>query len=336
MVEKPVILVTGGAGYIGSHVCQEVANQGFVPVAYDNLSAGHAWAVKWGPLELGDIQDIPKLRMVFDKYKPKAVVHLAAHAYVGESVENPLKYYKNNVAGTLALLEIMLQVGIKNIVFSSSCATYGIPEKMPISEQQNQKPINPYGASKLFVERILIDFVNAYGFKAVCLRYFNAAGADPQGQIGEIHNPETHIIPIVCNVALGNIDFVSVFGNDYNTPDGTCIRDYTHVSDLATAHVKAINLMKNPGFSFEAFNLGSGRGYSVLDIIRAVEKASLKKVQIRFSEKRAGDPPVLISDIRKAQSVLEWTPQFAKIDEIVEHAWNFMINSNDSDKGVGF
>ncbi len=229
------ILVTGGAGYIGSHTCKTLARAGYKPITYDNLVYGHRRAVKWGPLEVGDLADRQRLGAVIEKYNPKAIIHFAAYAYVGESLENPGKYYRNNIGGTLNILEAMRDHGIVNIVFSSTCATYGIPESLPIPEDHPQSPINPYGASKLMVERILKDFAYAHGIRYVSLRYFNAAGADPDAEIGEVHEPETHLIPLVLDVALGKRDNIKIFGTDYKTPDGTCIRDYVHVIDLAEA-----------------------------------------------------------------------------------------------------
>ncbi len=234
--EKP-ILVTGGAGYIGSHACKALANAGYMPVTYDNLVYGHREAVKWGPLEEGDIADPIRLESVLRKYGPKAVMHFAAYAYVGESVENPSKYYRNNVAGTLTLLDTMRTCAVDKLIFSSTCATYGMPEQIPITEDHPQNPINPYGRSKLMIEWILKDYAAAYGLKYVSLRYFNAAGADPDGEIGEDHDPETHLIPLVLDVALGRRDHLNIFGTDYDTTDGTCIRDYIHVTDLADAHL---------------------------------------------------------------------------------------------------
>lgn len=319
------VLVVGGAGYIGSHVCKEIAKKGWTPVVYDNLSTGHEWAVKWGVLEIGDLADAARLKTVFKKYKPEAVIHLAAFAYVGESVVHPEKYYVNNVCGTLSLLSAMREMNVRKFVFSSTCASYGLPDKIPIDESQEQKPINPYGTSKLFVEKILADYVAAYKFKAICLRYFNAAGSDPEGEIGEVHDPETHIIPIAIEVAKGTRKQVTVFGNDYDTADGSCIRDYTHVADLARAHVASLNYMENEEFTFDAFNLGTGRGYSVFDIIKAVEKVSLKKVHFTVSERRAGDPPVLVADPSKIRKAMGWQAEYTEIDEIVRHAWNFAV-----------
>jgi UDP-arabinose 4-epimerase len=250
------ILVTGGAGYIGSHTCKALSLAGYYPITYDNMVCGHSWAVKWGPLEEGDINDRKRLDEVIDKYKPSAVLHFAALAYVGESVIHPRKYFRNNVAGSMTLLEAMCDNGINNIVFSSSCATYGNPEVIPIPEEHSQNPINPYGASKFMVERILQDFDHAYNIKHVSLRYFNAAGAGKDGDIGECHEPETHLIPLVLETALGKRPHISIFGDNHKTTDGTCVRDYIHVEDLAQAHIAALKFLETHDSS-ERFNLGN-------------------------------------------------------------------------------
>ena len=268
---KDPILVTGGAGYIGAHACKALARAGYTPITYDNMVYGHAAAVKWGPLEEGDITDYARLEAVMRKYNPKAVMHFAAYAYVGESVEKPSKYYRNNVAGTLTLLESMRSCGIDKIIFSSTCATYGMPEQIPIPEDHPQNPINPYGRSKLMIEWILKDFAAAYDMRYVSLRYFNAAGADPDAEIGEDHDPETHLIPLVLDVASGKRDHIEIFGTDYDTPDGTCIRDYIHVTDLADAHLLALEYLMNGGKS-DVFNLGNGNGFSVREVIAAALK----------------------------------------------------------------
>lgn len=248
------ILVTGGAGYIGSHACKALALAGYTPVAYDNLVYGHESAVKWGPFEKGDISDRKRLDQVIEKHRPAAVMHFAAYAYVGESVDDPGKYYRNNVVGTLTLLEAMRDHSIDQFVFSSTCATYGVPQQMPIAEDHTQQPINPYGASKLMVEQMLRDFGVAHGLRAISLRYFNAAGADPDAEIGEDHDPETHLIPLVLDAAAGRRESIAVFGDDYATPDGTCIRDYIHVTDLASAHVLALQALES-GAESNAYNL---------------------------------------------------------------------------------
>ena len=303
------VLVTGGAGYIGSHACKALARAGYLPIVYDNLSYGHEWAVKWGPFERGDILDRTRLDEVLARYRPDAVMHFAAFAYVGESVTDPGKYYRNNVVGSLTLLEAMRDLGITKIVFSSSCATYGLPDRLPISEDAPQRPINPYGASKLMVERMLADFGSAHGLVSTALRYFNAAGADPDGEIGEEHDPETHLIPLVLDAASGRRPHITIFGTDYDTPDGTCIRDYIHVADLAKAHVLALQAIE-AGTSAHAYNLGNGRGFSVREVINSVERVTGLSVPAMLGERRAGDPAVLVSDASRARKMLSWQPEF--------------------------
>jgi len=316
------ILVTGGAGYVGSHACKALFHAGYIPVAYDNLICGHRRLVKWGPFEEGDIADSAKLREVIEKYNPTAIMHFAAFAYVSESVKNPGKYYRNNVSGTLSLLEVMRDYGTKRIIFSSSCATYGISDSPYISETHSQNPVNPYGRTKLMVEQMLGDFDLAYGIKSIALRYFNAAGADPDGETGEDHTPETHLIPLVLDVAVGKRQNVTIFGNDYATADGTCIRDYIHVSDLADAHVLALKLLENHMAS-NSFNLGNGVGYSVKEIISTTEQITGLAVPTINGTRRQGDPDRLLADTHKAKSVLGWTPQYGDIETIIKHAWNF-------------
>ena len=323
---KP-ILVTGGAGYIGSHVCKALSKAGYTPVTYDSLEYGHEWAVKWGPLEVGDIQDRTRLDQVIEKYRPEAVMHFAAYAYVGESVENPGKYYRNNVAGTLTLLEALRDNGIKNIIFSSTCATYGIPEYIPLTEEHPQNPINPYGSGKLMIEKMLQDFDTAHGIKSVSLRYFNAAGADPDGDIGEDHTPETHLIPLVLDVALGRSEMIKIFGTDYDTPDGTCIRDYIHVSDLADAHVLALEYLRKKGKT-DFFNLGNGNGFSVKEVVDASRVLTGKKIPSKSWERRPGDPAVLIGSSDKARRVLGWRPEYRQMEMIVETAWEWVRKSS--------
>lgn len=250
------VLVTGGAGYIGSHACKALSQKGYTPITYDNLVHGHRWAVRWGPLEVGDINDRARLNAVIQQYRPEAIMHFAAYAYVGESVLDPGKYYRNNVAGSLTLLEAARDHGIDKFIFSSSCATYGTPEQIPIPEAHPQHPINPYGASKLMIERMLADFGSAHGLRSISLRYFNAAGADPDAKIGECHDPETHLIPLILDVAAGKRPVLTIFGEDYDTPDGTCIRDYIHVTDLADAHLLALQLLDR-GEESTVFNLGN-------------------------------------------------------------------------------
>lgn len=316
------ILVTGGAGYIGSHTCKMLKQAGFVPVTYDNLVYGHRDAVLWGPFIKGDLFDTRLLQETFSIHQPIAVIHFAAYAYVGESVIDPGKYYRNNVSGTINLLETMRRNDCSNIIFSSTCATFGIPDTLPIRENSPQLPVNPYGRSKLMIEQILADYDQAYGLKHIVLRYFNAAGADPSAEIGEQHEPETHLIPLVILAALGKIKSIEVYGTDYQTPDGTAIRDYIHVTDLADAHVKALQLLNTADHS-ESFNLGTGRGTSVREIIDSVERISGKKVPVSFGPRRPGDPPALVSGSQKATEKLKWKPAFSDIDSIIETAWNF-------------
>jgi len=314
------ILVTGGAGYIGSHTCKILAQQGYVPVVFDNLSSGHEWAAKWGPLERGDILDRSALDRAIETHRPSACLHFAAFAYVGESVAHPGKYYRNNVAGSLTLLEALRDHGVDQFVLSSTCATYGVPDRVPIDETMPQAPINPYGASKLMVERMLADFYAAHALRSVALRYFNAAGADPDAEIGEDHDPETHLIPLVLDAACGASDAITVFGTDYETADGTCVRDYIHVTDLAKAHVLALKALEQ-GLQHRAFNLGNGQGYSVREVIASVERVTSRRVPFKAGERRPGDPARLISDSARAGKELLWSPQIVELDEIIGTAW---------------
>ncbi|MEH6518308.1 MAG: UDP-glucose 4-epimerase GalE [Halioglobus sp.] len=319
MPDRRKVLVTGGAGYIGSHTCKALARDGFLPVTFDNLSRGHEWAVKWGPLVVGDIADGEALRKAFQVHRPIAVIHFAAFAYVGESVTDPAMYYHNNVAGSLSLLRAALEAEVESIVFSSTCSTYGVPDTIPIDETHEQRPVNPYGATKLAVERMLADFGIAYGMRSMSLRYFNAAGADPEGEIGECHDPETHALPLAILSALGGNAPFQIFGTDYPTPDGTAIRDYIHVSDLATGHVAALLHLLKDGKSL-SLNLGTGHGHSVRELVSSVERVSGKQVDVREAPRRAGDPPVLIADASSAKETLGWQPKFISIDDIVETA----------------
>jgi UDP-arabinose 4-epimerase len=314
------ILVTGGAGYIGAHACKALDRAGYLPIAYDNLVYGHRSAVKWGPLEVGDISDRQRLEAVMDQYKPLAVMHFAAYAYVGESVEKPSKYYQNNVVGTLTLLETMRRCDIDKIIFSSTCATYGMPEQIPITEDHPQRPINPYGRSKLMIEWILDDYSRAYDLKYVALRYFNAAGADPDGEIGEDHDPETHLIPLVLAVAGGRKTHIDIFGTDYDTPDGTCIRDYIHVSDLADAHLLALEDLINNGAS-AAYNLGNGNGFSVREVIEVAVKITGRKIPFREANRRVGDPPILIGNSDRIAGSLDWQLLHSSLENIISTAW---------------
>lgn len=322
MNPAPVVLVTGGAGYIGSHACKALAQAGYLPVAFDNLVYGHRWAVRWGPLEVGDIADRARLDAVIAQYRPVAVMHFAAFSYVGESVSDPGKYYRNNVAGTLTLLEAMRDHGIDRLIFSSTCATYGVPMEIPISEAHPQAPINPYGASKWMIERMLADFGAAHGLRSVALRYFNAAGADPEGEIGEDHDPETHLIPLVLDAAAGRRPHITVFGEDYDTPDGTCIRDYIHVTDLADAHVLALRAL-DAGEPGAAYNLGNGLGFSVQEVIDHAREVTGLKVPVIAGPRRPGDPPRLVGDARRATTELGWQPRYADLDRIIETAWQW-------------
>jgi UDP-arabinose 4-epimerase len=316
------ILVMGGAGYVGSHACKGLATSGLNPIAYDNLVAGHDWAVKWGPLARGDILDRDRLDEVFRLYKPSAVLHFAAHAYVGESVEHPSRFYINNVSGSLNLLDAMRRHDVKQMVFSSTCATYGIPEAVPISEAHPQKPINPYGSSKLMVERILADYGAAYGLRSISLRYFNAAGADPEGQIGEDHDPETHLIPLVLSAARGG-EPITIYGTDYDTPDGTCIRDFIHVTDLADAHVLALKALQQQ-CDRPSYNLGTGKGHSVREVIEIAEAATGHRVRLKEGPRRAGDPPRLVANASRAQRELGWQTRYSDLDQIIRTAWNWV------------
>jgi len=318
-MSAPAVLVTGGAGYIGSHTCKALAHAGFLPVTLDNLVHGHEWAVKWGPLIKADLADINAVDAVFAAYHPEAVLHFAAFAYVGESVVAPEKYYRNNIGGTLNLLDVMLGHGCRHIVFSSTCATYGIPTTVPISEDQIQRPINPYGWSKLMVEQILSDYERAHPIRYCALRYFNAAGADPEGAIGEDHSPETHLIPLLIEAALGRRPAVEIFGTDYPTPDGTAVRDYIHVGDLAQAHERALAHLLNGGES-ACLNIGTGRGHSIREVIRAVQSVTGRQVPITDSPRRPGDPPTLVADPRRATEILGWFPRAADLQTIIATA----------------
>lgn len=322
---KSTILVTGGAGYIGSHAVLSLQQAGYDVVVLDNLVYGHRELVEEvlkTKLVVGDTNDRPLLDDLFATHEIAAVMHFAAYAYVGESVGDPAKYYRNNVTGTLTLLEAMLAANIKKFVFSSTCATYGVPKTVPIPEEHPQAPINPYGMTKLMVERILADFHTAYDFKSVCFRYFNAAGADPEGRLGEDHNPETHLIPLVLQAALGKRDSISVFGTDYPTPDGTCIRDYIHVNDLATAHVLGLNYLLQGGDS-QAFNLGNGSGFSVKEVIEMAKTVSGREIKVVECDRRPGDPPALVGSSDKAKEILGWQSQYADLKQIITHAWNW-------------
>lgn len=315
------ILVIGGAGYIGSHMVRMLAKQGYNPVVFDNLSKGHREAVANYPFELGDLGDKARLTEVFKKYGIEAVMHFAAFAEVGESVKEPSKYYHNNVAKVLDLLDALVENDIKYFVFSSTAATFGEPIHPKIDESHPQNPINPYGNTKLMVEKILADFDTAYGLKATALRYFNASGADDSGEIGESHNPETHLIPIVLQAAAGKRASIKMFGTDYPTPDGTCVRDYVHVNDLARAHILALEKMFKDNVS-ERFNLGSGNGFSVAEIVKEAKRITGIDFTVEKAPRRDGDPAVLVADSAKAERILGWKPQY-NLTRIIETAWNW-------------
>ncbi|MFN3523104.1 MAG: UDP-glucose 4-epimerase GalE [Phenylobacterium sp.] len=315
------VLVTGGAGYVGSHVCLRLAEAGFQPVVYDNLSNGHAEFVKWGPLEVGDIRNPARLDAVFAEYKPVAVLHFAALIEVGESVKEPGRFYDNNVAGAICLIEAARRAGVNALVFSSTCATYGAPERVPLDETHPQAPLNPYGRTKLMVEQVLRDLDRYAGFRSISLRYFNAAGADPQGRIGERHEPETHAIPLAIRAAMGLGANFRLMGEDYPTPDGTAVRDYIHVLDLADAHVLALKRLLAGGPT-DAFNLGTGAGTSVRQLIASIQRSSNIAFEVERAPRREGDAPVLVADNRKAREILGWTPRF-NLDDIIDSAWRW-------------
>ena len=320
-----MILIVGGAGYIGSHLNKEISKKGIKTVIFDNLSYGHRDFVKWGTFEKGDLGNIEDIRSVFRKYPIEAVMHFAAFTYVGESVEDPQKYYLNNVKNTLNLLQVMLEENVKYFVFSSTCATYGNPVEIPITENHPQNPINPYGKGKLIVETVLKDYSDAYGLKYASLRYFNAAGADPDGDVGELHDPETHLIPLILDVAAGKREDIKIFGTDYDTPDGTCIRDYIHVTDLAEAHILALEYLQNGGKS-DFFNLGNGNGFSVKEVIETARKVTGKNIKAAEADRRPGDPPILVGSSDKAKEKLNWNPKYDKLSKIIETAWNWHKN----------
>ncbi len=319
------VLVTGGAGYIGSHVVRMLLKQNYDVIIIDNLSRGHIESVPENVIfEQVDLLDEKKLNETISKYKIDAVIHFAAFAYVGESVENPGLYYVNNVSGSINLINALNKTGVKKFVFSSTCSLYGNPENVPISEKEKLNPINPYAKTKHQIENVLTDFDSAFGMKHVALRYFNAAGADFNGEIGESHQPEPHLIPIVLQVALGKREKVSIFGDDYPTSDGTCIRDYIHVYDLADAHIKALQYLEK-GNDSTVINLGTGTGYSVKEIIDVSEKITGKKIKTEISERRAGDPAILVADNKKAKEVLGWNSEFG-LEEVISSAWNWHQN----------
>ena len=316
------ILVTGGAGYIGSHTAQALARAGYEPVVLDDMSSGHRWAVKWGPLVEGSLADSDLIRTTLTGHKIEAVIHFAASLLVAESMTNPQKYFWNNVVNTLRLLDAMLAAGTRHLVFSSSAAVYGVPQTVPIPEDHPKNPINAYGETKLSMERAIHWYGLAYGIRWMALRYFNAAGADPDGELGEDHDPETHVIPLVIKAALGQRPAVEVYGTDYATPDGTAIRDYIHVADLAEAHVRSLRYSLAGGES-AALNLGTGQGHSVREIIASVGRMCDGRVPFRDAPRRVGDPPSLVADPRRAAQVLAWKPLYSDVDSVVESAWKW-------------
>lgn len=317
-----MILIVGGAGYIGSHVNKALNEAGYETLILDNLSYGHEESIKWGTFVKCDLADVNKVDEIFTKYDITAVMHFSSFIDVGESVTNPEKYYYNNVVNTMNLLHVMLKHDVKKFIFSSTCATYGIPQKIPLVEDHPQNPINPYGMTKLMVEKILHDYDEAYGLKSVILRYFNASGADETAEIGEWHNPETHLIPLILDAALGKREDIKIFGTDYDTPDGTCIRDYIHVTDLADAHIRSLKYLEDNNESNQ-FNLGNGLGFSVREVIESVKNVTGRDFKVTETTRREGDPAILIGSSEKANEILGWNPQYTDIDQIVETAWKW-------------
>ncbi|WP_338461650.1 UDP-glucose 4-epimerase GalE [Synechococcus elongatus IITB7] len=324
------ILVTGGAGYIGSHTVRALQAQGYQPIVLDNLSNGHrtiAADVLQVPLIVGDTRDRALLDRLFAEHPIEAVIHFAASIEVGESVRDPGNFYANNVSGSLTLLQAMVAAGCQQLVFSSTCATYGLPQVIPIPEDHPQAPINPYGRSKWMVEQFLQDFQAAYGLRSVIFRYFNAAGADPQGDLGEAHDPETHLIPLVLQAAAGQRPSIQVYGTDYPTPDGTCIRDYIHVCDLADAHVRGLTYLADGGAT-TAFNLGNGNGFSVKEVIATAERVTQRLIPVQFGDRRPGDAIALVGSSEKARQILGWEPQFPSLETMIQHAWQWQQRSD--------
>lgn len=317
------VLVTGGAGYVGSHACLALAEAGFRPVAYDDLSNGHREHVRWGPLEVGDIRDAARLDAVFEVHRPLAVLHFAARIEVGESVKDPGAFFDVNVGGTITLIEAARRAGVNALVFSSTCATFGEPVRLPMAETHPQAPLNPYGRGKLMVEQALADYDRYVGFRSAVMRYFNAAGADPEGRIGEWHEPETHAIPLAIQVALGQRPHFTIFGDDYDTRDGTAVRDYVHVLDLADAHVAALRRLLAGGAS-EAYNLGTGTGTTVRELVEGVGRAAGAPLRVLTAARRPGDAPVLVGDNAKARKELGWTPS-RDLDAILSSAWRWHL-----------
>jgi UDP-glucose 4-epimerase len=327
MSKDACILITGGAGYIGSHINKLLHSMGHRTVVFDNLVNGHRDFVKWGEFVKGDLADSAKLNQVFADYPIQVVMHLAAFAYVHESVLHPRKYYTNNVAGTLNLLGAMIDARVPTMIFSSSCATYGILEQVPVSENHPQRPINPYGDSKLMVERIIAEYCRVYGLKACVLRYFNAAGADPEAVIGECHDPETHLIPLLLDAASRKAPSFRIMGDDYPTPDGTCVRDFIHVVDIAMAHVQAMEYLLAGGLEF-AFNLSNQKGYSIRQVIQTVEMVTGRSVPTQVFSRRPGDPPILVGQSDKARLMLRWQPEYEDLSTIIETAWRWHQKDN--------
>ena len=321
-IKSKAVLVTGGAGYIGSHTCKALSLAGYTPVTYDNLVHGHRWAVQWGPLVRGDVADGELLAETLRRHSIAAVIHFAGYAYVGESMSYPGKYFRNNIANTLTLLEAIESVGVDKIVFSSTCATYGAPAELPITEDMPQEPINPYGESKLVVERMLQWWGLAHRLQWAALRYFNAGGADPDGEIGEDHQPETHLIPLAIEAALGLRGPLEIYGSDYQTADGTAVRDYIHVTDLASAHVRALKHLERGGESV-ALNLGTGSGHSVREVVDMIGQISGRHVPVQFGARRDGDPPKLVANADRAREILGWQPRHSSLHSIVETAWRW-------------
>lgn len=315
------ILVAGGAGYIGSHTAKALHDVGLRPVVVDNLVTGNRWALRFGPFSIGSIADRSRLAATISEYAIEAAILFAAHAYVGESTANPSKYYRNNLSTSIEFLDALVAGGIKRLVFSSSCSIYGIQEKMPIQEESGKDPLSPYAETKWMLEKILAWYDHAYGLRSVCLRYFNAAGASPDGTLGEHHDPETHLIPLAIKASLGG-PALRVFGTDYPTPDGTAVRDYVHVTDLAQAHVQAIQYLMEGGISRQ-YNCGTGKGHSVREVIGMVEQVSGRKLSVEYVPRRRGDAPVLVADARKIRDSLGWTPQLSSLETIVETAWRW-------------
>lgn len=318
------VLVVGGAGYIGSHMVKMLLASGHQVVTFDNLSSGHRDAVLGGGFIEGDLADFDCLNKVFSEHKPDAVMHFASYIQVGESVKKPDIYFRNNVTNTLNLLDTMLKFNVKKFIFSSTAAVFGEPEYVPIDEAHPNRPLNPYGRSKLMIEQVLADYAKAFDFRSVCLRYFNAAGADPEGQLGERHDPETHLIPLILQAASGRRESIQVFGRDYDTPDGTCIRDYIHIVDLCSAHLAALQYLVRGGES-DRFNLGNGSGFSVQEVLNAVQNVSGKAVKVIDGPRREGDPARLVADSKRAKQVLDWKPVFTDLETIVAHAWQWEL-----------